>query len=475
MLMQSEAAVDYRSIARRAIQRQRAGASAIPDDFASFAAQHLWIINKAGQWQRLVLNDIQLDLVSKLTGRDLILKPRQVGTSTLMRALVFYESIRGTTSSAAMAHDSETTQKLRRMDKRFFDRLDPAFGVARSIDNASTTVYQPHASEVTIATAGSRDTGRGGTYNMVHGSEVAFWKDAGSLMAGLLQGVPAGGRIVLESTANGASGWFYDRVMNPDGWAVHFYPWWAMQEYRRPPPDGMRMTGEEQRLKAQHALDDWQIAWRRAKQAELGPLFPQEYPEDVYSAFITSGQSVFGDISQVWDISPPPPREKGRRYVAGLDFGQVNDYTVLVVLDADDLRMVDMLRVNQLSWADIRQRVGEVVRKWDATVMAEWNSIGGPNIERLREDGLPLYMFKTTAKSKAALVQRLHYALHEGGLRLQDVGPLRHELNTFVSTQTQSGEWRYEAANGGHDDCVIALGLAVWQATQYGPVQVGGV
>jgi phage terminase large subunit-like protein len=72
-----------------------------------------------------------------------------------------------------------------------------------------------------------------------------------------------------------------------------------------------------------------------------------------------------------------------------------------------------------------------------------------------------LIPFDTTLSSKPGLIQNLYWMLHEGNLRLQDDPVKRHQLRNFVSKQTASGHWSYEAASG-HDDYVMALALAAW-------------
>jgi hypothetical protein len=54
----------------------------------------------------------------------------------------------------------------------------------------------------------------------------------------------------------------------------------------------------------------------------------------------------------------------------------------------------------------------------------------------------------------------LNESLHAGGLKLLDDPIVRHELNTFVATQTGSGLWKLAAEGEGHDDTVIALALS---------------
>lgn len=96
---------------------------------------------------------------------------------------------------------------------------------------------------------------------------------------------------------------------------------------------------------------------------------------------------------------------------------------------------------------------------------SEVNSIGSVNIEELARMGLAVIPFETTNISKSDMMSNLYEALHSNGLALLDNTTLRHELTTFVSTQTATGLWRLAAEGEGHDDTVMALGLAWYAAT----------
>lgn len=67
-----------------------------------------------------------------------------------------------------------------------------------------------------------------------------------------------------------------------------FVPWYWQQEYRKRPPALFILSQEEKELAEQHALDQPQIFWRRAKIAELGGIerFRREYPMSVAEAFM---------------------------------------------------------------------------------------------------------------------------------------------------------------------------------------------
>jgi hypothetical protein len=436
----------------------------------------LQIQAKSGRLEAYKPNRIQAAFLRERSGRDLILKARQVGISTAIQADYFATALHTSALVVTLAHDAATTARLRRMASRFYEHLPADVKPPRGADNATVTTYPQSNSEVTFVTAGNVTAGRGGTYTHVHGSEVAFWDDASAIMAGVLQGVTANGLIALESTPNGARGWFYERCLEAldgaDGWKLHFFPWWRDRSYQKPLKRGeaLHYSDEEAALVDRYRLTARQIAWRRAKQRELRSLFAQEYPEDVQACFLLSGLGYFGDLGGVFCAPFGAEPQAGHRYVAGLDFGQMNDYTVLSVIDATTGQQVDLLRLNRLPWAMLRERIVGMCRQWQvALVCAESNAAGAPNIEALLAAGLRLEAFATTAASKPPLVAGLHEALHSGALALLDLPEQVRELASFTATQTPSGHWTYGGSDREHDDTVIANALAWRAAMTSGP------
>lgn len=430
-----------------------------------FAAAFLRILDKNKALMPFRWNAAQVDFQANRTGRDLILKARQLGMSTLIQGEMFRKTVTSTQTTITLAHDAETTQKLRRMADRFyeyckFDDKQPM----RKYANATLATYPEYDSTSVIATAGNVETGRGDTYTIMHGSEVAFWKDAEKIIAGAMQG--GSPDVVLESTPNGAQGFFYEKCMEAlsgsSVWNLHFYPWWWDANYKIDDDVILaQRTDEENKLVELHKLTDAQIKWRRNKQKELGRFFGQEYPEDVVNCFLTNGNSYFGNTSTFFTAPVDAQLEAGHEYYAGLDFGQTSDYTAMIVIDKTTKRQVDLLHINKLEWEEQRRRIKAVYKKWGCrNVIAESNSIGSPNAEALQRDGVNVTMFTTTNSSKAGIMAALYEALHTDGLTLQDYSVLRHELNTFTSSQTLTGAWRLAAEGDGHDDTIIALALA---------------
>jgi hypothetical protein len=443
-----------------------------------FAAHFLYILDKQKKLHLFHYNAAQKDFMKNRTGRDLILKARQIGFSTMVQGEIFRRAVTETTTAIVMSHDDATTQKLRRIQERFYNhcKLPGDIQPARKYSNATLVSYPEFDSTVTIATAGSKDVGRGDTYSMFHGSEVAFWSDAESIMAGALQG--GNPDVILESTPNGASGWFYDRCMEAMSgskvWKLHFYPWFWDPTYRIKLEEGeiLDFDDEELYLIEKYLLTPEQIKWRRTKKRELKRLFIQEYPEDFESCFLVSGDSYFGNVSNSFNAPLNAKYNPLHKYAAGLDWGKENDFTDLFIIDCTDRKQVALLHVNKLPWGVIRQRVASICKLWHIrTVVAESNSIGSVNIEELKKLDIAVHSFNTSNVSKADIMSDLYNALHEENLQLLPIPEEKHQFESFVSTKLLSGAWRIAAAGKGHDDIVISGGLA-WFARKYARIQI---
>lgn len=445
-------------------------------------SRHLWIVDKTDTLIPYVPNRVQLDLAAKLTGRDLIVKHRHGGVSTFFVARNFTKAITQRARIGTMAHDDDTTQKLRRMAKVFWEKLPDDIRPARGLDNASTTTYKNTGSEITIATAGNTETGRGGTYGGgFHGTEVAFWKDAKTTMTGILQGVPLHAPIALESTCNGAQGYFFDlcqQALRGEGiWTLHFYQWWWEDGYAIPLElnEQLVYTEEESVLVDKFNLSAMQIKWRRYKQDELGDKFLQEYPEDITTCFLTSGNGVFHFLVDTFTAPKNAEYNPEHQYVMGIDWGQADDFTDARVFDVTDYCEVAKVHLNKLSYESMIDEIVKLAFYWHVEkIKPERNSMGAaiemlsaalnklewPIDPRTKYPSNPtIESFWTDIRSKDRVV-KLFQAGIEAGLKLLDESIANAELRAFTSRQQPSGLWTYTHPDGGHDDTVIARLLA---------------
>lgn len=283
----------------------------------------LRIKNKEGKLVPLTLNTAQRHIQARILDqlkrigkvRVILLKGRQQGGSTFVAGR-YYKKVtenKGRTVFV-LSHEAKTTSKLMAMVKRYHDHCPKAVRPTLGKDSAALGIEFPKLdSSYELGTAGNAQTGRGHTIFYLHGSEVAFWPNGEEILSGVLQAVPDADEteVVLESTANGVGGVFYqyvqDALAGEGEYELIFVPWYWQEEYhaKHMPPD-FRRTAEEEKIASMVArhpdgsmysfvLTDAQLMWRRNKIRELKSLdkFKQEYPFTIKEAFLFSGRPVF--------------------------------------------------------------------------------------------------------------------------------------------------------------------------------------
>jgi hypothetical protein len=240
--------------------------------------------------------------------RAIILKGRQQGASTYVAGRFYSKaSLFKNTSVFILAHEQAASDALFDIVSRYHTNnpIAPTTGKA----NVKELEFKYLGSRYIVATAGAKATGRSRTIDFLHGSECAFWTNASEHFASSVQAVPElpGTEVILESTANGPSGEFYERVMNAvagiGDYILIFIPWFWSHEYSREVPAGFELEVEvpdggimsEQEYQELYAVPMGHMVWRRAKIAELRSqkLFMQEYPATVHEAFQTTNDESY--------------------------------------------------------------------------------------------------------------------------------------------------------------------------------------
>lgn len=289
---------------------ERAIRQRLKDDFPHFATKCLKIRTKSGEIKPLTLNTAQQYVHEKLeaqrakTGkvRALILKARQQGFSTYIGGRFYWRVTHGFGLQCfILTHEQPATDNLFAMVDRYHKHNHPLVRPSTGAANAKELYFDVLDSGYSVGTAGSKAVGRSKTVQLFHGSEAAFWPNAPTHFAGVVQTIPdlPGTEVILESTANGIGGEFHERWQQAEAgigdYIAIFVPWFWSDEYRRPVPEGFALTEEEAEHAQLHGLDMEQMVWRRAKIAELRDplLFKQEYPATAAEAFQTTGHDSF--------------------------------------------------------------------------------------------------------------------------------------------------------------------------------------
>jgi hypothetical protein len=442
---------------------------------------------KKGSLTCLHLNRAQQEYSRKCTRRNIVLKARQLGITTYVAARYFIQTItRPGTLTVQVAHNEESAQAIFRVVHRFWEKLPKAMqegALIRSRANVRQIVFPKLDSEYRVETADD-NAGRGMTIHNLHCSEVSRWPRNGlETLASLRAAVVPDGDIVLESTANGATGVFYEewQKAGETGYTQHFFPWWFEPQYQEEKWLPQTPTPEEIELVTKHGLSEAQIAWRRMRWKDLRRLAAQEYAEDPVACFLASGECVFDleAVEQASARSGQPfesedngrmltwfPPTAGRRYIIGVDTaggGSEGDYTCAQVIERSmGLQCAELH--GHFPPFELARRVAALGRKYESALVAvERNNHGYGVLAHLKElhyenifeqggqDG-----WLTSAASRPAMIENLAAVLMAKP-ELFHSPRLLGELRTFVRHEDGNGA----AADGAHDDCVMAMAVAL--------------
>ncbi|HNV61398.1 MAG TPA: hypothetical protein PKN54_00475 [Candidatus Cloacimonas acidaminovorans] len=161
----------------------------------------------------------------------------------------------------------------------------------------------------------------------------------------------------------------------------------------------------------------------------------------------------------------------GENYILGVDLAKYLDYTVIVVIKKSTRQVVYFERFNETSWFLQKSRIIAVARMYNnATIVPDSTGVGDPIVEDLEREGCDVFFekdgdrlgFVFSSKSKQQLIENLIICIEQKKVSYPDIPELIEELIEF-SVETKSlNNVRYSAPEGKHDDCVIALALALW-------------
>lgn len=276
-----------------------------------------YIKNKLGKTVRFKMTDEQLYYIQNLHNRNIILKARQLGFTTEVCIIQLDAAIFESANCALIAHTQPDAQRLFRNKVKFaYDKLPDAIKNANPlvINNTDEYVFSKGGS-VTVSTSF-----RGGTLQWLHISEFGKIcakqpEKAREIVTGAFEAVPLGGKITLESTAEGRQGYFFDysqqaekdqlanKELTAQDWRFFFFSWWQNPDYsmtKQPLPD--RLSVYFDKLQAKHGitLTDEQRSWYYAKEKTLGDDMKREYPSIPSEAFEQSLEGAYYAQQFAW-------------------------------------------------------------------------------------------------------------------------------------------------------------------------------
>lgn len=449
----------------------------------------LKIRDRLGRNESLAANDAQRKYAQDAWEKrsNIVLKARQMGITTWIAGRFFLKTITHPgTVTVQVAHTQEAAETLFRIVHRFLGQLPEPLreGALKNAQSSARRILFPALdSEYLVETAGDRNAGRGLTITNLHCTELSRWPgDPEETLAGLRATLSPEGELVMESTPNGSSGCFWKEWQEAEktGTTRHFFPWWMEGTYTAEAVDEESLSDDERRLRQQKGLSLEQIGYRRQMRENFRGLACQEYAEDPESCFLASGSCWFETAAiderlravpapvekrrDLWIWAKPQP---GRRYVVAVDpagGSPDGDYSAVQVIDREEGLQCAELR-SHLSPRETAEAAAKLAREYNhALVAVERNNQGHGVLAHLESDPYePLYRgtdqqkgWSTNSSTRPRMLGDLSAALVDAPGLFSSERLLR-ECRTFVRGRGGEGA----AAPGEHDDCVMAMALAL--------------
>jgi len=518
-------------------------------DFKHFISKEnkLWrlenlyfIINKDGQKVNFKLNRAQRHFYDNYLKdnpfhRHIILKSRQLGFTTFIILYILDEIIFSPNKEGlAIAHTKLDASEIFNRKVRYALRNLPSeIEEILEIDQSRAGRVQFAFPDQSVSALSVANSGRSASNHFLHISEFAklcktYPERAREVITGTIPSLSFDSFAFIESTAEGQGGEFHEMFMSswkkrdritPTSskveWLPHFYNWtWDDQEMSKItdniPLDKMdECEIDWKEYKEENGLTDQQITYYYLRWLQLNKdvdKLHQEYPTNVFEAFIGSGSNYFSsrktaeffdkcdnnykrydfingefiedNTGPLYIYEEPLP---GKKYVIGGDVAEGimdKDNSTAVVLGYD--KAIKAIYQGTIEPDEYSKMINALGRRYNSALLAvEFNKDGNwvntdlqingyPNIyQRTSVDDITKQVSKsfgwlTTKKSR-------DHALGEAKKHFNSTDsincrPLLEEISTFVRNK----RGKPEAMSGKHDDLVMAwcIGIAILQGKQ---------
>lgn len=406
-------------------------------------------------------NKAQRDFEKNKHSRNIILKSRQLGFTTdesvdTLDDMAFVRNY----DALFIAHNLDSAKdifdnkiKLAWDNYALKDKYDVDLNSARRLKvgfGKNKDGEEMHSS-ITVDTSG-----RSGTYSRLHISEFAklcktFPDRAKEVISGSIPAIPTNGRVDVESTADGASGKFYEMFWKawdrgepklPTQFKSHFYNWQWDEEIET--QQVIDVPREFKNYQERFRLTDKEISYYYTKFCALGEderdwqTMKKEYPTTPEEAFESSGKKLFdNEALGLLQIKQPIKEYNGFRifkeYKLGHTYGMGCDVAEGIGQDSSTMVLWDFSPAkpevvaeydnNQIAPDLFAYEIKNLAEKYEYPLVAiERNNHGHTTISKLRDiypdrhiykDVKDRYGWLTNLVNKPTMMYNLNTAVNE--------------------------------------------------------------
>lgn len=390
---------------------------------------------KLYDWQKDVLRSLK----ENRRGYTHVIKAkRQTGKSVLIEDILLETAINyARTTSFCL---SPTLEQARKIFKEIKNVIKPTKLYYRHND-LQLYIKLKNGSEIFFKSAEQKDGLRGYTCTGIFCIDEAAYIDDEIFYETLAWVNVSQAPIIICSTPNHKVGFFYKMFMLgfENGNKIFSYDWAKYDTSALLPPE---------------KLEEYRKTVSASK-------FRTEY----LGEFLDNEGGVFGDysgiISNNYNIN-------GNCYF-GIDWGsgQGQDETAICIFNSDK-QMIGLYHFSDKDETQTINYIIELMKKYrPLRCQVESNSIGtifyGLLDKAIKAAKLPVMLIKfiTTNESKERLINNFQVAMQNKEVQILDNHTLKVEMDMYEMKVNNNGKRTYNAASGYHDDCIIAMLLAL--------------
>ncbi len=370
------------------------------------------VIDEDGNRVKFQLREAQEFLLNHLHDKDIILKARQLGFTTFVCIFFLdFALFNSDKQLGIVAHTQDAATVIFRKVKVAWDNFNPALKKILQLEakGDSKTEYEfTNGSIIRIATSL-----RSGTYQAILVSEFGkicarFDGKADEIITGTLPSANKG-LIIIESTAEGENGAYYDMVqeaitlrnegrkLTKKDYKFFFFAWYMNSANQTkgdnlPIDEPLLRYFQEIEEKTGIVLTQEQKNWYWLESKTQKDKMKQEHPSTPEEAFISSGNKLFNSdaIERQRQYHAKPyrvdgnfkyykPYVKGHVYGLGADVskGTKRDSSTIVVIDFTTGEVVMTFKSNEIDAVLFAYEIKKAAIEYGACVAAvENNSVG---------------------------------------------------------------------------------------------------
>lgn len=401
------------------------------------------------------LSSEQKEIISNIleNPKNIILKGRQIGSTTVCCFIVFILALLNENFSCMIAADVQANSKAI-LDK--IKRFAESAGTPLVSCNTKEIVFE-NGSKIEAKTArqalksGEGKLGRSGSYQVVLLSEFAFYDEAEAQLASVLATMSSSeSLLIIESTSNGRDNHFYNLYSSENSYNKMFFSVEAHKAYRL---SGDLISDTQWDLaKSKYGFTDRESAswWlnklkgdysnNEAKMLKEFPVLPE------HSFSVKEGRFIEVDPKVINPIRILPSKieiykeyDSLHSYIIGFDpaSGKGGDNTALVVIDKCTKELCAYFSRNDVLLQDVFQVCKELLILYKADfVIFEENGLGQNRQHEFSSLSIPVQYITTTESSKYSGLEKVRSEIFSGvlfgGNRIyQEVNSLKYDDNKF--------------------------------------------